>query len=220
MLERAAAGEAEGLWLRAQRQSAGRGRMGRIWDAPLGNLYTSTIVRLRSGDPSPATLGFVAAVALWEVLAAYAPEAAFQIKWPNDVLAGGAKLSGILLETTGDAVVIGIGVNLAVHPQGLDRPVTSMKALTGSAPDPAPFLEHLAEAFARWLARWRGEGLAPVVAAWIAAAHPPGTALQVNLPDGGTLQGLYGGLDADGAMKLRLADGGVRVIHAGDVFLA
>lgn len=220
MLALAASGEPEGLWLRAEQQRAGRGRMGRIWDAPVGNLYASTIVRLHTGDPPAATLGFVAAVALSEVLAAYAPDAAFQIKWPNDVMASGAKLSGILLERTGDAVVAGIGVNLAVHPEGLDRPVTSIKALTGSAPDPAQFLEHLAEAFARWLGRWRGEGVAPVIAAWCAAAHPPGTALQVNLPEGGTLEGLYDGLDADGALKLRLADGGVRVIHAGDVFLA
>jgi BirA family transcriptional regulator, biotin operon repressor / biotin---[acetyl-CoA-carboxylase] ligase len=199
--------------------TAGRGRMGRRWDAPVGNLYVSTIVRIRPGDPTAATLGFVAAVTLSEMLRAYAPEAAFQIKWPNDVLAGGAKISGILLERSGDAVIVGIGVNLATFPEGLDRPVTSMKTLTGTAPDPAHVLAELADGFARWVARWRNEGLGPVLAEWHAQAHPLDTALQVNLPEGGQLNGLFAGLDADGALKLRLADDTVRAIHAGDVFL-
>jgi BirA family transcriptional regulator, biotin operon repressor / biotin---[acetyl-CoA-carboxylase] ligase len=219
MLALADAGEPEGLWLRAERMTAGRGRMGRNWESPAGNLYVSTIVRLRSGDPAAATLGFVAAVALHEILCAYLPEADFHIKWPNDVLAGGAKLSGILLERSGNAVVVGIGVNLAIHPEGLDRPVTSLKALSGTAPDPATFLDHLAESFARWLGRWRGEGLGRILSQWHASAHPPGTVLHVNLPEGGRCVGLFDGLDGDGALKLRLADGGVRVIHAGDVFL-
>jgi BirA family transcriptional regulator, biotin operon repressor / biotin---[acetyl-CoA-carboxylase] ligase len=193
--------------------------MGRDWASPEGNLYASTIVRLRPGDPDASTLGFVAAVALDEVLRAYAPDAAFQIKWPNDVLASGAKLSGILLERGGDAVVIGIGVNLASHPQALARATTSVAALTGSAPEAAIFLGHLAEAVQRWIARWRGEGLGAVLGVWQARAHPRGTALSVSLPDGETVDGLYDGLDAGGALRLRLADGTVRAIHAGDVFL-
>jgi BirA family transcriptional regulator, biotin operon repressor / biotin---[acetyl-CoA-carboxylase] ligase len=219
MLALAGSGAAEGLWLRAERQTAGRGRMGRDWASPAGNLYASTIVRIWAGDPAAATLGFVVAVALDEVLRAYAPDALFQIKWPNDVLASGQKLSGILLERTGDAIVIGVGVNLASHPDLPDRPTTSLAALTGSAPDPATFLEHLAEAFTRWLARWRGEGLGPVITQWRARAHPVGTALKASLPDGGALEGLFDGLDNEGAIKLRLADGAVRAIHAGDVFL-
>jgi BirA family transcriptional regulator, biotin operon repressor / biotin---[acetyl-CoA-carboxylase] ligase len=219
MLDLARAGTDEGFWLRAERQSAGRGRMGRHWTSLLGNLSASTIIRLRSGDPSAATLGLVAAVAVTEVVRVYAPDAVIQIKWPNDVMAGGAKLSGILLERSGDAVVLGIGVNLASAPEGLERAVTSLVGVTGHTPDPAHFLETLTEAFARWLARWRGEGLGPVLTEWRAHAHPPGTVLTVNLPDGAQLEGLFHSLDADGALKLRLADGAVRVIHAGDVFL-
>jgi BirA family transcriptional regulator, biotin operon repressor / biotin---[acetyl-CoA-carboxylase] ligase len=219
MLALAAAGEPEGLWLRAERMTAGRGRMGRTWQAPAGNLYVSTIVRLGNGDPAPATLGFVAAIALVELLAGYASEAEFRIKWPNDVLASGAKISGILLERNGDAVVVGIGVNLAAHPQNLDRPVTSVKALTGSAPDTAQFLEDLTQCFARWVSRWRGEGLGEILKQWHALAHPIGVELQVSLPQGGQFNGLFDGLDCDGALKLRLADGSVRVIHAGDAFL-
>lgn len=218
MIALAVQGLGEGIWLRAERQSGGRGRMGRDWQSPPGNLYASTLVRLRGGDPAPATLALVVAVALHGVVRAYAPNVRATIKWPNDVLIDGAKLAGILLERAGDAVVIGIGINLAHHPVGLDRPVTSLAA-HGVTPDPALFCEDLVVAFALWLARWRGAGLAAVRTAWLAAAHPVGTALIANLGDGTALEGMFDGLTDDGALRLRLADGDVRVIHAGDVFL-
>ena len=210
----AKAGAPEGLWLRAERQSGGRGRHGRSWHSPAGNLYASTLVRLHPGDPPAPTLALVVAVALQEVVSAFAPVHQVLIKWPNDLLVEGAKLAGILLERVDEAVVIGVGVNLAHHPGDVDRPVTSLAALTGSAPDPAAFLETLAESFARWLGRWRGEGLAPVRSSWLAAAHPIGTALST-----GAGEGLFDGLDETGALRLRLADGTSHVIHAGDVFL-
>lgn len=218
MLALAANGAAEGLWLRADRQTGGRGRQGRVWQSPPGNFYGSTLVRLRSGDPAAATLALVVAVALDEAVGVYAPGADLAIKWPNDLLLGGAKLAGILLERAGDAVVIGVGVNLAHHPADLDRRVTSLAA-HGPAPDPAEFAQTLADTFARWLGRWRGEGLGVIRDAWTARAHPPGTALAVNLPDGERAEGLFERLDSDGALILRLADGRVRAIHAGDVFL-
>jgi len=218
MIALAASGAEEGLWLRAERQTAGRGRQGRAWDSPPGNLYASTIVRLRRGDPPPATLAMVAAVALDEVVRTVLPGGDLTIKWPNDLLLGGAKLSGILLERAGDAVVIGIGVNLAHHPEGLPRPVTSLAAHDAPV-DPEPFLEMLADGFARWMERWRGEGIDPVRRRWIERAHPKGTALTANLPDGGAVEGLFDSLDSDGALVLRLADGSARVIHAADVFL-
>lgn len=140
------------------------------------------------------------------------------LKWPNDLLVDGAKLSGILLERAEDAVVIGFGVNLAHHPEGLDRASTSIAA-HAPAPEPQTFAETLADAFSRWLGRWRDEGLAPVRDAWLAHAHPRGTALTARLSDGSAVDGLFDGLDRDGALILRLADGSARVIHAGDVFL-
>jgi BirA family transcriptional regulator, biotin operon repressor / biotin---[acetyl-CoA-carboxylase] ligase len=236
----ARAGAAEGFWLRAQRQTAGRGRQGRDWVSPPGNLHASTLVRLQPGDPPAPSLALVAAVALQEVIALFCAPAqagaqsgagswapAFagaqpvqpQIKWPNDLLVDGAKLSGILLERVDEAVVVGLGVNLAHHPEGIDRPATSLAAIIGAAPDPDAFLHALAEAFARWLRRWRGEGLAPVRARWLEKAHPLGAALTARLPDGSSLDGLFAGLDETGALRLRLADGAVHVIHAADVFL-
>lgn len=169
-------------------------------------------MRLGLGDPSAPTLALTAAVALHEAASLWAEEV--RIKWPNDLVAGGAKLAGILLEREGDAVVIGFGVNLAHHPEGMDRPVTSIAALAGTAPEPGAFLEALADGFARWRGRWRQEGLVPIRRRWLEAAHPLGTALTAAGEEG-----LFDGLDESGALRLRLADGAVRTVHAGDVFL-
>lgn len=192
--------------------------MGRVWESPRGNLYASGLVDLQPDDPDAATLALLAAVALYDAIAIWAP--AIQLKWPNDVLLGnGAKLSGILLERKGDAVVVGFGVNLAHHPHELDRLVSSIAALGVVPPTPAKFLDALADTFARWLTRWRTDGMGVISAAWLTRAHPVGTALTVNLPDCERLEGLFDGLSDECALRLRLADGAVRVIHAGDVFL-
>ena len=219
----AEAGEPEGTWLRADRQTGGRGRRGRAWVSPEGNLHASTLVRLREGDPPASTLALVAAVALHDVtsLALNQPSPSLGmgtpvllIKWPNDLLLDGKKLAGILLERAEDAVIIGFGVNLAHAPEGLDRPSISVSAWTGSAPPQDVILQMLAEGFARRLIGWRNEGLAPISASWIAAAHPIGTVL--STPEG---DGLFEGLDEAGALRLRLTDGAIRLIRAGDVFL-
>ncbi len=194
--------------------------MGRTWESPTGNLLASTIVRVRASDPPASTLAFVAALAAHDAVQQIAPEVAVQIKWPNDLLSrDGAKLCGMLLERAVDAVVVGIGLNLVSHPQGLERPVTDLVALGASPPHPQAVVEILANAFAIWLDRWRMGGMRGVVQSWQKVAHPVGTALTANLPDGSTQEGLYAGLSDDGALQLRLADGSIRAIHAGDVFL-
>jgi BirA family biotin operon repressor/biotin-[acetyl-CoA-carboxylase] ligase len=156
----------------------------------------------------------VAAVALHETLFSLTHPGELVIKWPNDILAGGAKLAGILLERAGEAVVIGFGANLAHHPEGLERAVTSIAALRGFAPDPAAVAHSLADRFGDWMGRWRSHGLDQILTAWLAAAHPVGTRL--STPDGA---GAFAGLDQSGALRLQLADGSLRLIHAGDVFL-
>jgi len=227
MLAVAAAGAREGLWLRAERQTAGRGRQGREWVSPDGNLYASTVVRLRPADPAAPTLALVAGVALAEVIATALSRdvetgpgghaEALYLKWPNDLLLGGAKLSGILLERAGDTVVIGFGVNVAHHPPVPGRPTTSLAAhrFTGHA---EVILAALAAQFAVRVTEWRDEGLDPVRERWLALAHPRGQSLSARLPDGSALDGVFDGLAADGAMLLRLANGSTRAIHAGDVF--
>jgi BirA family biotin operon repressor/biotin-[acetyl-CoA-carboxylase] ligase len=212
-------GAPEGVWLRAERQTGGRGRQGREWHSPPGNLYASTLVRLRPGDPPAPTLALVAAVALHEVAAAFVVRGTrIEIKWPNDLLVAGAKLSGILLERVDDAVIVGFGVNLADHPDETIRPAINMGML-GGVPDPARFLDALAAGFALWVERWRSEGLATIRERWLAAAHPPGTALSTHTASGAWVEGLFEGLDESGALRLRLPDGASHVVHAGDVFL-
>lgn len=205
-------GEAEGCWLRAERQTKGKGRQGRIWESPPGNLYASTIVRLGPGDPPAPTLALVAAVALHEAVRVYVDDV--WIKWPNDLVVDSAKLAGILLEREKEAVIAGFGVNVEAHPQFVERPVTSLRQLAGAPPDAATLLEGLIGTFRGWLERWRSEGLETVCRAWIERAHPVGTPLVTS--EGA---GLFDGLESDGALRLRLADGTSRVIHAGDVFL-
>jgi BirA family transcriptional regulator, biotin operon repressor / biotin---[acetyl-CoA-carboxylase] ligase len=218
MLVAASVWAADGDWLLADHQTAGRGRLGREWVSPTGNVYASGLTRLHPGDPDAATLALVAALAVFDTLALWAP--AIQLKWPNDVLAGdGAKLAGILLERAGNAVVIGVGVNLAHHPEIIGRATTSVAAMGTTPPEPAVFVETLAEICARWVATWRSGGLSSVRAAWLARAHTVGTPLMASLSDGTTAPGLFDGLTDDCALRLRLADGTVRVIHAGDIFL-
>lgn len=125
MLALAEQGAPDGIWLRAGRQTGGKGRMGRGWESPVGNLYSSALVRLRASDPMPHTLALVAANAV-HALAAPLCAGQARIKWPNDILVDGAKIAGILLERAADAIVVGIGINVTDYPRGLDRPVTSL----------------------------------------------------------------------------------------------
>ena len=174
---------------------------------------------IRPGDPPAAGLALVAAVALEEAVHGVLPDAsALTLKWPNDLLLAGAKLSGILLERGAAHVVVGIGVNVAHHPALADRATTSLRA-AGATVDAATLLADLADRFAAWLAVWRETGMAPVAARWSTRAHPVGTALTVRLPDQTALDGQFLGLDASGALLLGLADGTRHVIHAGDVFV-
>ena len=221
LLARLSAGErvVEGDWLVADRQIGGRGRQGRSWlDAP-GNFMGSTVVHVSPQDPPAATLSFVVALAVYEtVVARVGSPRELQLKWPNDVLLGGDKFCGLLLEREGGAVVIGVGVNLASTPALADRSARNLAEL-GPAPDRDAFAADLAAQFVLELGRWRQYGLEPILNRWLAAAHPVGSALTVHEPRGERLHGTFAGLERDGALRLRLADGACRVIHAGDVML-
>lgn len=207
----------EGSWLVADRQSAGRGRLGRDWIDGAGNFMGSTVVHLRVGDPSSDTLALVAGLALHAVIS---PRVASVIlKWPNDLLVDGAKLAGILLERVCDAVIVGVGVNLARAPGLSDRRTAALADL-GVDIERDAFAADLARKFAGDLDRWRSYGLDPIVRRWEAAGHAPGTSLSVDESDGSLLTGEFAGLTEDGALQLRLADGSLRVIHAGEVRIA
>lgn len=219
---RVRAGEwvSEGQWLIADRQTAGKGRQGRSWFDGHGNFMGSTVVRPHERDPAPASLALVSAVALYEaVVPLIVSPAELTLKWPNDLMLGGAKLAGILLEREGDAIVVGIGVNLAVAPDLPDRRTVAMSAC-GPAPDRDAFARSLVACFDREIGRWRTYGLSPVARRWESIAHPLGTPLAIHPPGEEPLTGTFAGLTEDGALRLHLAAGEERVIHAGDVMLA
>jgi len=219
---RLAAGERlpEGDWLVADRQTAGRGRQGRAWLDGTGNFMGSTVVHARAGDPPLPTLALVAGLAAHAALSVLVPPPLrAELKWPNDVMIGQAKLAGILLEGAGGGVVIGIGANLAHAPQVPGRETVALTAF-GPAPDRDAFAHALAGAFAAELDLWRSAGLAAVITRWTAAAHPDGTELLVGEPGEQPLAGRFAGLDASGALILLLADGTKRTVQAGEVRLA
>lgn len=221
LIARLRAGEhvPEGSWLVADRQDAGRGRRGREWFDGLGNFMGSTVVHRHPGDPAAPTLALLAGLALHGVLAPLVPPPhRAELKWPNDVLIGGAKLAGILLEGEGQAVVVGIGVNLAAAPDLPDRATIALSAF-GPVPDRDAFAHALARQFVIELERWRTVGIEPLIRRWQAAAHPQGTPLLVGEPGEQPLAGQFAGLTADGALQLVLADGTRRVFHAGEVRL-
>lgn len=207
----------EGDWLVADRQSAGRGRAGRVWSDGFGNFMGSTVVRLRAADPLPQTLALIAGLAAHEAVCAVAAGIeGLQLKWPNDLLVGEAKLAGILLERQGDAIVVGIGVNLAQAPQVEGRLTASLAGL-GHGVERDRFAAELAANFALTLERWHlGEW--PVLRGqWMARALPTGTLITIKDRDQGVIMGAFGGIDENGVALLRLADGAVRAIHAGDI---
>ncbi|EJL32420.1 biotin--[acetyl-CoA-carboxylase] ligase [Novosphingobium sp. AP12] len=210
----------EGDWLVADRQTAGRGRLGRVWSDGFGNFMGSTVVRLAPGDPSPASLALLTGLAVHDALAGFVAKGrVLRLKWPNDLLVDDAKVAGILLEMKAGTVIVGIGVNLASAPEVPDRKVA---ALSDFAPPSSRdlFAGALAECFDRELQRWRSVGLAPLLRRWQSAAHPKGTPLTVLPPGEDALHGTFAGLADDGNLRLALPDGSIRTIHAGDVLLA
>ncbi|MGB7374531.1 biotin--[acetyl-CoA-carboxylase] ligase [Pontixanthobacter sp.] len=209
----------EGHWLVADRQVAGRGRQGRQWFDGTGNFMGSTLVRLGACDPPAATLALLTGLAVYELCALLCPaDVKLSLKWPNDVMVERAKLSGILLETVGDTVVVGIGVNLVQAPALPDR-TTAALADCGVAPDRGQFAEALADRLARELERWRTYGAEAILRRWSAAAHPVGTPLSVHDANARPQSGKFDGLAQDGSLLLRFADGSTRAIHAGDILL-
>lgn len=206
----------EGDWLVALRQDAGRGRHGRAWQTVAGNFFGSTIVQLRATDPAAPALALVAGLALIEAAEVAAPTADLMLKWPNDLMLGGAKLAGILLERSGDRVVAGFGVNLAAAPEIAGRTSASL----GDLISPQAFAPLLATCFARLLGAWRGADPAAFALAWLARAHPLGSALEVHGAPGERIAGRFDGIEPDGALRLRREGGAVEVVRAGDVHLA
>lgn len=206
----------EGDWLVALKQDGGKGRHGRVWESIEGNFLGSTLVQLRPDDPPAPALALAAGLALIEAVGIEAPAVPLSLKWPNDLMLADAKLAGILLERSGDRVVVGFGVNLAGAPLIAGRKTASLKAIKDVAPQ--AFAPILAGKFAQMLASWRSADPAQFAQAWLARAHPIGTPLEVHSGPGERVSGMFDGIEPDGAMRLR-REGMIDLIRAGDVYL-
>lgn len=223
---RAEAGEVGPLWITARRQTAGRGRRGRKWESESGNLASTLLLLTRKSPAEAAQLTFAASLAVADLLDRYVPPALVTIKWPNDVLLDGRKTSGILIESGpapsgGLWLAVGIGVNLSQTPGETERPATCIAEHLNQGVASAPTVDEaakaLSETFGVWLDRWTTLGFQPILDAWTALTpglHGPCTARLTNE----TLSGMADGVEADGSLRLKLPDGSLRVISAGDVF--
>lgn len=205
-------------------QTGGRGRRGRPWTAPEGNLAVSILLRPQATPSAAAQLSFATALAVYDTVAPYLPPAMpIRLKWPNDVLVDGRKISGILLEGSGDGrpglawLVIGTGINLIAHPEGTETPATDVAAMTGETVAPATALTAYLSAFDHWHREWLAGGFPPLRDAWRARAQDIGRPVRVRLPRE-ELTGRFIDLDVDGSLVLETAPGVERRIAAGDVF--
>jgi BirA family biotin operon repressor/biotin-[acetyl-CoA-carboxylase] ligase len=219
----ALAGADTPLWILADRQTRGRGRRGREWQAPRGNLTVTLLLRPNKPLAQCAQLSFVAALATAGMVANYAPSATVNLKWPNDVLVEGRKVAGILLESAGndasrpDWITVGIGVNLVAHPTDTEFPATSLGTLGVTSPDPMAALTILALHWSRWYEVWAERGFEPVRDAWLARAAGLGRRIRARLASGET-HGMFEGIDEGGALLLRESPAELRSISAGEVF--
>ena len=220
-LDYARAGELGPLWITAGEQTAGRGRHGRTWHSPAGNLHATRLIVAAPPAERLTGLAFVAAVAVHQAVAGLLPEPArsrLRLKWPNDVMVDGAKLSGILVEVervgAGFAAAVGIGVNVAGQP---DRTGRASLAGLGAVRRPAEVFDRVGARFEERLAEWDdGRGFAAIRASWLARSMPAGTPTTVAV-GADRVSGSFRGLADDGALLVELAGGRIRRIAAGEV---
>ena len=211
-------GERGPLWITATRQTAGRGRRGNVWVSEPGNVYASLlltdVMAARAGE-----LSFVAALAVHDAVAELVPNLAshLALKWPNDLLLDGRKFAGILIGAESTAAVVGIGVNCAHHPAETSYPSTDLAA-AGAVVAPEQLFRCVSKTFVARLEQWsRGAGFASIRADWLARATGLGQEIRVRLPSK-EIAGRFQALDETGRLLLRLPDGRVESISAGEVF--
>lgn len=206
-------------------QTGGRGRSGREWSSPKGNLYASVLIQDVGPLAQAANLSMVAAVAMGEAAASLQPGiGALGHKWPNDLLLDRAKFCGLLLEcgtnkSNMNWVVIGSGVNIAAHPENTPYPATKLDAYGFDQPVSALLSAYVGR-LDYWISRWRTEGFSPVREMWLSRAVGLGDMIRARLADGQELVGRFQDLDRDGALLLDIPGKGLKTITAGDVFFS
>jgi BirA family biotin operon repressor/biotin-[acetyl-CoA-carboxylase] ligase len=223
---RAERGDYGPVWLIAKRQSAGRGRRGRAWSSFEGNLLATSLFVTPQPAAQIALLGFAAGVAIAEAIDEVIGAGAAQLKWPNDVLIGDAKIAGILVDsgavdTQANWVALAFGINLASAPDNIDQAATSLRAHLppdAAAPEPLAFLAAIRPKLETWAVRIVGEGFEPLRRAWLQRAY--GMGREAHIVQGEqAIDGRLAGLSPRGELELDTATGR-RLIAAGDVFLS
>ncbi len=219
-------GAQEGTIILAEKQTSGRGRLGRSWDSPAGNLYASLLLFEDRTDFFQLT--YVLSIALYETLKHFLPYgisenmSVLSLKWPNDVLLNGKKISGMLLESrptyhlNETAIIIGLGVNLTSSPSNTHWPASNLLAEWGAAPSAGALIETLWPKLQKWRQIWHKDGFSPIKSEWMRYAPSVGSVVHVRQGEN-TISGRFLGLDADGGLELALADQQLLKLHAGDM---
>lgn len=222
----AQAGQRGPLWVRANQQTEGRGRRGREWVSQKGNLYCSGLYPHDGSLQDAARMSFVAALAVAECLEAYIAADKINLKWPNDILVEGKKASGILLEGGQGWFIVGVGINLLSHPINTEFPATHLlehiEAVLLDQPEPIltgpdTVMAGLAQRFNFWRNIILDKGFEAISKAWVSRAYNIPGEVTVRLPKE-QFSGQAQGLDENGALRVRLENGTIRHVHAGDVF--
>ncbi len=222
----AGAGASHGAVIWARRQTAGRGRLGREWISNDGNLFTTILLAPAVDLPRLSQLSFVASLAVAQTLEGIIPDPSkVACKWPNDVLIGGKKIAGILLEafTTHEAstprqwVAVGIGVNVDHFPEHVMFPATCLRDAGVELISAKIVLSRVVHHFIECYDQWAMKGFAPIEKAWVKRAHQLGKTVEVVVGDE-QFTGIFEGIDAQGCMKLRDKKKKLTLISAGDVF--
>lgn len=219
-------GAPAGTMVLADRQTEGRGRLGRKWQSTPGNMHASIILRPTCSFAAASQISLLAAVALGDMLLEHGPDDLdLKLKWPNDVLIGGAKIAGILLECASDRaggvdhVILGVGVNVAWSPSDAAYPVTSLEAAGFARHQPKTWLNAYGCTLRIWLDRWRRDGFAGVREAWRARGYGLGDPIRLRL-DREEVDGRFVDLSESGALLIERADGSRFEATAGDVVYA
>jgi BirA family transcriptional regulator, biotin operon repressor / biotin---[acetyl-CoA-carboxylase] ligase len=204
-----ASGENGPLWLISDEQHAGKGRLGRQWSSPLGNIYSTLLITIDASQTITPQLGFVVALAVHDTVQHHCPSQSVKLKWPNDCLLDGGKVAGILCENLGQGhVALGCGINITSSPRGL----AYKTAHIGNTTVQQVFLTYRTNLQSR-LNQWNnGTGFPTIITDWETRAANLNQPIAIN-----SKQGTFRGLANDGALRLEKADGTVELLYAGDV---
>ncbi len=220
--ELAEMGAPEGMLVTARRQTAGRGRRGNAWESSEGNVFLSLVLRPQGSAQVAAQVSFVMANAVRELVAHRIPGVPIQLKWPNDVLCGGKKISGILLEAGPPSdggiawLIAGLGINVSAKPASRTD-ATALHDEGDTRSDADTVIADFCERFLSWYERWQLDGFEPVRTAWLAHAHGLARPIQIRLPHE-IIDAIFDGVDETGALLARLADESLRKVTGGEVY--